>query len=336
MPNMETQSDTDSQTQPPFDAGWLDVGEGHALYYEQCGRRDGPPVLFLHGGPGSGCTPRQRQWFDLQRQRVVFFDQRGCGRSRPRGSVEANTSAHLVADIERLRRHLGVTQWLVVGGSWGAGLALAYAAAHPDACTGLLLRAVFLGRDEDVDWFFQGARQLLPAAWDRLAQQAPQADRAALLVWLARGLDEAPQALHCALAWEAWEASLTRQTEVPARSGLTAQEAAALLDKYRVQSHYLRHGCFWREAPLLQRLAPLAALPSLILHGRQDWICRPQAAWDLHRSLPASRLHWVAQAGHNPYQAGMAQSLRTALALHATHGDFSAWDGDAMAQESHP
>ena len=147
----------------PFDTGLLDVGNGHRLYYEQCGRRDGAPLLFLHGGPGSGCSPRHRQLFDPA-YRTVLFDQRGCGRSQPRGSVQSNTSAHLLADIERLRRHLGIARWRVVGGSWGGGLALAYAAAHPDACAALVLRAPFLGRRCDLDWFFRDARQLMPDA----------------------------------------------------------------------------------------------------------------------------------------------------------------------------
>ena len=172
----------------PFNTGWLDVGQGHRIYFEQSGLPTGLPVVFLHGGPGSGCSPRQRQLFDPARFHLVLFDQRGCGRSEPQGSLQANTSEHLIADIERLRRHLGVARWLVVGGSWGAGLALAYAAAHPAACLGLVLRGAFLGRTSDLDWFFQQARQMLPDAWTSLAAQAPAAAQGDLLRWLSAGL----------------------------------------------------------------------------------------------------------------------------------------------------
>lgn len=319
----------------PWMTDWLDVGDGHRLYLEQCGQPEGAPVLFLHGGPGSGCSPRHRQLFDPDRCRVVLFDQRGCGRSQPRGSVQANTSAHLVADIERLRRQLGIERWLVVGGSWGAGLALAYAAAHPAACAGLIVRGVFLGRPSDLDWFFRQAGALLPAAWAALAELAPPAARADLLRWLHAGL-QGEQALRYASAWEAWEASLAQQQAVLARTGLTPDEAAALVDKYRVQSHYLTHGCFWGESDLLARARGLAAVPTAILHGRLDTICRPQAALDLHQQLPGSRLQWVEGCGHSPFEPAMARALAQAVSHHATHGDFTAWGRGFAPAEASP
>jgi proline iminopeptidase len=319
----------------PWMTDWLDVGDGHRLYYEQCGQPGGDPVLFLHGGPGSGCSPRHRQLFDPARCRVVLFDQRGCGRSQPRGSVQANTSAHLVADIERLRQQLGIERWLVVGGSWGAGLALAYAAAHPAACAGLIVRGVFLGRPSDLDWFFRQAGALLPGAWAALAAQAPADAQADLLGWLHAGL-QGEQALRYAAAWEAWEASLSQQQRVPARTGLTPDEAAALVDKYRVQSHYLSHGCFWGETDLLARARGLAAVPSAILHGRLDTICRPQAAQDLHQQLPGSRLQWVEGCGHSPFEPAMARALTQAVAHHATHGDFTRWGSGLATVEASP
>lgn len=311
----------------PFGTGWLEVGDGHRLYYEQCGSTQGLPVVFLHGGPGSGCSSRQRQLFDPQRCRVVLFDQRGCGRSLPRGTVQANTSAYLEADIEHLRRHLGVERWLVVGGSWGAGLALAYAAAHPAACLGLVLRGVFLGRPSDLDWFFQQARQFLPDAWEALAQQAPLAARGDLLRWLSAGLqDGQPQeALARASAWAAWEAAMSQHQHVTQRPGLSQADAEALVDKYRVQSHYLMNRCFWGDVGLLERARGLASVPTAILHGREDWICRPQAAWELHQNLPGSRLQWVDGCGHSPFEPGMAQALKKAVQHHAIHGDFTTW-----------
>ncbi len=312
----------------PYDAGWLDVGDGHRIYYEQCGRPDGFPVVFLHGGPGSGCSPRHRQLFDPQRCRVILLDQRGCGRSVPRGALHGNTSDKLVADIEHLRLHLGIERWLVAGGSWGAGLALAYAAAHPACCLGLVLRAVFLGRVSDLDWFFQQARQLLPDAWEALAQQAPLAARGNLLRWLSAGLqgNQLQEALARAKAWAAWEAALSQsQCVAPGPELAAGAAAAAMVDKYRVQSHYLMNGCFWGDVGLLERARSLASVPTAILHGRLDWICRPQAAWELHASLPGSRLQWVDGCGHSLFEPAMARALTQAVLHHATHGDFTTW-----------
>ena len=327
---MDANASPDLQRQPMelITSGLLEVGDGHRLYYEQCGAAAGLPVVLLHGGPGGSCSPRHRELFDLSRCQLTLFDQRGCGRSLPRGALQANSSDRLVADIEKLRQHLGIERWLVAGGSWGAGLALAYAAAHPSACLGLLLRGVFLGRPSDLDWFFQQARQLLPDAWDALARQAPQAARGDLLAWLHQGLhgDQPQAALSRAIAWEAWESSVSQRRNVSSRSDApAAEDAAALLDKYRLQSHYLANGCFWGEAPLLARTPALARLPTAILHGRLDWICRPEAAWDLHSSLPNSRLQWLDGCGHSPFEPAMARALRQAVSHFATHGNFAAW-----------
>ena len=317
-------------------SGLLAVGDGHQIYYEQCGLAAGIPVVFLHGGPGGGCSARHRELFDLTRYRVTLFDQRGCGRSLPRGAVQANSSDTLIADIERLRRHLGFERWLVFGGSWGAGLALAYAAAHRTACLGLVLRGVFLGRASDLDWFFQQARQFLPDAWALLAAQAPHAAREDLLPWLHAGLHGSdPQlALSQALAWEAWESSVSqRQNASPRSTPPSAEEAAALLAKYRVQSFYLTHGCFWGDSALLTRAQTLASVPTAILHGRLDWVCRPQAAWDLHQCLPGSRLQWLETCGHSPFEPAMSQALGQAMAHFADHRNFACW-GQSFAAES--
>jgi proline iminopeptidase len=315
----------------PYDTGWLDVGAGHRIYFEQCGLPEGLPVLFLHGGPGSGCSPRHRQLCDPAHCRVVLFDQRGCGRSQPRGALQANTSEHLVADIEVLRRRLGIERWLVVGGSWGAGLALAYAAAHPAACLGLVLRGVFLGRASDLDWFFQQARQLLPDAWATLVQEAPMSDRADVLRWLGTGLlgDQPQVALTRAQAWQAWENAMSeRRTVAPPSGNLPDEAAAALVDKYRVQSHYLVHGCFWGEEGLLARAKALAAVPTAILHGRLDWVCRPQAAWELHRGMPGSRLQWVEACGHSLFEPAMTLAWVQTIGHFLTHASFAGWGAD--------
>lgn len=315
----------------PTASGMLDVGDGHSVYYEQCGQDNGLSIVFLHGGPGSGCSPRHRQLFDLTRYRVIFFDQRGCGRSLPQGSVLANSSEHLIADIEKLREHLGIKRWLLVGGSWGAGLALGYAAAHPVACLGLVLRGVFLGRASDMNWFFQQAGQLLPEAWAAFALHAPHDKRADMLRWLYDELHhgQPTQALKAACAWEAWETAVIQRNSAVPRSALpTDQEAQTLLNKYCVQSHYLMNDCFWGDRGLLERARSLAEVPTAILHGRLDWCCLPLAAWDLHMNLPGSRLTWLDNCGHSPFEPDMAQALSDAVSHFATHGHFSIWGND--------
>lgn len=315
----------------PYAAELLAVGDGHRIYYEECGLASGMPVVFLHGGPGSGCSARHRQLFDPALCRVILLDQRGCGRSLPRGELQGNSTDRLVADIEQLRLHLGIGRWLVFGGSWGAGLALAYAVEHPESCLALVLRGVFLGRPSDLDWFFQYAGQLLPDAWDALAANAPAAARADLLRWLAAGVlgDEPQQALLCAVAWEAWEAALSqRQMVAPRFSPPAADAAAALLQKYRLQSHYLLNACFWNGAELLQRTQGLGTIPAAILHGRLDWICQPQAAWDLHHSLPGSRLQWLDDCGHSPFDPAMTKALAQAVRHFSRDGNFARWGRD--------
>jgi proline iminopeptidase len=289
----------------PYANALFGVGDGHRLYVEQCGNPVGVPMVYLHGGPGSGCAPRHRQFFHPALCRVVLFDQRGCGRSQPRGALHHNHTDALVQDLDTLREHLGLARWLVVGGSWGAGLALAYAAAHRDACLGLVLRGVFLGRDTDVDGFFQGGTPLQE---------------------LHAGLHgpDATVALACALAWEAWEQSRSQQREVaPRRLDLAAPDAAQLVDKYRIQSHYLVNHCFRNGAGFLPPVGLLAGLPIAILHGRNDTICRPQAAQDLHQHLPGSRLQWVEGCGHDPFEPGNAAALVATIEHFATHGTFA-------------
>jgi proline iminopeptidase len=268
----------------------------------------------------------------------VLFDQRGCGRSLPRGALQHNTTDALLKDIETLRRQLGIARWLVVGGSWGAGLALAYAAAHPQACLGLVLRGVFLGRATDIAWFFQGAAQRLPQAWQPLADHVPESDANGVLAGLHAGLHghDSVVALACALAWEAWEQSLSKRHKVaPRLLAPHSAEGALLIDKYRIQSHYLVHQCFRTRAGLLPDRASLAGLPTAILHGRLDWICRPQAAAELHQRLPGSRLQWVEGGGHNPFEPANAAALLATIRHFATHGNFRHW-GSAFPVPSTP
>jgi proline iminopeptidase len=320
----------------PFNTGYLPLSDGHSMFYEQSGNLEGTPVLFLHGGPGGGCSPLHRSLFDASRCRIIMFDQRGCGRSLPLGTLENNTSADLVADIERLRIHLDLDRWLVTGGSWGAGLALAYAAAHPEACTGLVLRGVFLGRPSDANWFFHGARDLMPDAWHALAEDVPIANRSDLLAWFNQGLHSSSESERLAFAqvWQRWENALSQARLIPISNiNPGSREAARLIDKYRLQSHYLMHDCFWVDPPLLERLNVLAQLPVAILHGRLDWICRPSAAWDLYQCLPNSRLMWLDQCGHSAFDPVMTQALISVVSHFLDHGHFAAWGLAKKEQE---
>ena len=310
----------------PFAQGFLPEQDGHAVYFEQCGNPAGVPMVFLHGGPGSGCMPRHRQFFDPRSTHAILWDQRGCGRSRAGDPLAHNTTAQLVADMERLRSALGLETWWVVGGSWGAGLALAYAAAHPQRCRGLVLRGTFLARCADIAWFFQDAAQLLPDAWWDFARHLPPAQRGAMARHVPDQLlhAEPARALILAKAWSAWEAALTERRASLPPSAASASDAAVLA-KYRLQSHYLAAQCFFPPQGALAGCAALGDMAVALLHGRLDWICRPQSAWDVHQALPGSRLRWIDQAGHSPYEPSMAAALVSAIAHAAEHGHFRHW-----------
>jgi proline iminopeptidase len=271
----------------PFRTQDLPVGDGHVLHVQEFGRPDGQPALVLHGGPGSGCSPLLRRFFDPARYRVICADQRGAGLSRPRGGIEHNTTAHLLADLRRLRAHLGIARWLVVGGSWGAALALAHAADDPQAIAGLLLRSSFLAREQDIRAFYGE-----PADCRRVALEWRQREQ------VASGLDaDTP----------------------PADKTLDA-----LIDRYRVQSHYLMHRC-WLNAPtLLERCEVMPRVPTLLLHSRDDRVCPPDGAAALHARLPHGTLRWVDGAGHDPSHPAMATAMVEALDRYATQRRFGA------------
>jgi proline iminopeptidase len=300
----------------------LAVGGGHVLRVQEFGHAGGIAAVLLHGGPGSGSSPLLRRFFDPARYRVVCIDQRGAGASRPRGSTAHNRSTDLLDDLRRVRALLDLKHWLVVGGSWGATLALAHAAAEPAAVAGLLLRASFLARREDIEWFFQGAARDAPQAWRSFAAAAPPAQRAALLPWLAEQLNSsaAAPAAPAALAWWRWEQALAGVA--PASSEPDDEALAALVDRYRIQAHYLSHDCWFAEPPLLDRCAALPRVPTLLLHSRDDRVCRPEGAHALHARLPHSRLQWIDGAGHDPAHPAMAAAMRAALDRYAERGHF--------------
>lgn len=302
---------------PPWRSQQWPVGQGHALRVQEFGHADGIPALVLHGGPGSGCSPLLRRVFDPRRYRVICVDQRGAGHSTPGGATRHNSTPDLLGDLRRLRLHLGLPGWLVVGGSWGATLALLHAADEPQAVAALLLRSSFLARAEDIDGFFQGAARLLPEAWQAFAASAPEAHRGKLLGWLAQVFrqGDAHSQQAAAAAWWAWEQALCG-TLAPLPQGAALQ---ALVDRYRVQSHYLQQGCFL-EAPLLQRCAGVPPVPTLLLHADNDRVCRPEGALALHAQLPHAALRWVSAAGHDAGHPAMVAATVQALDGYAHSG----------------
>jgi proline iminopeptidase len=309
---------------PPLHSHALPVGGGHVLHAQEHGRVDGVPALVLHGGPGSGCSPLLRRFFDPAHYRIVCVDQRGAGSSTPRGAIENNTTVHLLEDLRRVRERLGIARWLVVGGSWGATLAVAHAAREPGAVAGLLLRASFLARREDIDGFFACTSDDEAPAWQRFATAVGNGPHEPLLPKLAdtfAGSDRAA-CRPLALAWWRWEQRLATGAEP---TGAPADAALdALVDRYRVQSHYLRHQC-WLDTPsLLERCAQLPRVPTLLLHGRSDRVCPPAGALALQQCLPHATLRWVDGAGHDPAHPAMAAAMVEALAGWAAHGDFGA------------
>jgi len=311
-----------------FDSGWLEVGHGHRVHYEQAGNPGGIPVVLLHGGPGSGSRPRQRVFYDAEQFRIVQFDQRGCGRSEPMGETAHNSTALLVADIERLREHLGIGRWLVSGGSWGSTLAAIYSAQHCDQVSGVLLRAVFLAERADLDWYFGGSSAVSPEAYDRFMAEIARRWRRRVLTYLDRALKggDADKALRLATAWMAYEATINGDDPGAARPvAPPAGGGTALCAKYRVQAHYLSRRCFLERGAVLRALAELSALPVAIIHGTRDLICLPRAGWRAHRACPGSRLAWAAGAGHDPFHPAMDSLTRAALASFAANGNFSRW-----------
>lgn len=295
----------------PYRAEHYAVDDIHSLYVEEVGTSSGIPALFLHGGPGAGCEPYHRRFFDPQRYRVILFDQRGAGRSTPHATLERNTTWDLVADIEKLREHLGIDRWLVFGGSWGSTLALAYAQRHPDRVSGLILRGIFLCRADEIGWFYQrGASRLFPDYWqDFLEPVAPQ-DRGDMLRAYHRlltGEDEVGR-LAAAKAWSLWEGrtATLRPDKSVADHFLQPRVALSLA---RIESHYFVNDAFLEPDQLLQDAGRLDGIPGVIVHGRYDVICPLENAWALHEVWPGSELAIIADAGHSAAEPGIRRRL---------------------------
>ena len=296
----------------PFDSGFLAVDDQHRLYYEQCGNPEGKPVVILHGGPGAGCGPRMRCFHDPARYRMVLFDQRGSGRSTPHAELAGNTTWDLVADIEALRRHLGIERWQVFGGSWGSTLALAYAQAHPGPVTELVLRGIFMLRRWELEWFYQqGASRLFPDAWQHYLAAIPPGERHDLMSAYYRRLTSPDEAvrLAAARAWSVWEASTSFLRQDPAFMQ-SHEDPAFALAFARIECHYFVHGGFFEaDDQLLRDAHRLKGIPGVIAHGRYDVVCPIQNAWDLHQAWPDSRLEIGPTSGHSAFEPELTDIL---------------------------
>jgi proline iminopeptidase len=295
----------------PFDSGRLDVGDGHALYWEVCGNPAGKPAVFLHGGPGAGCSPEHRRLFDPDKYCVLLFDQRGCGRSTPHASIEANTTWHLVADIERLRTMRSIDKWLVFGGSWGSTLALAYAQRHVERVTELIVRGIFTVRREELLWYYQeGASWLFPDEWDHFVAPIPAGERGDLMGAYHRrltGPDQKTQ-IEAAVAWSRWEGRTITLLPDAAVDGVHSDPHYALAFS-RIENHYFVNNGFLEHRQLLRDAGRLRGIPGVIVQGRYDIATPAKTAWELHQAWPEAEFHLVTDAGHAFSEPGILTRL---------------------------
>ena len=301
----------------PYATGRLSVSPLHELYWEESGNPRGKPVVFLHGGPGGGTDPKMRRFFDPKRYRIVLFDQRGCGKSTPHASLEANTTWDLVADIEALRIDRGIEKWLVFGGSWGSTLALAYAETHPERVTELVLRGIFMLRRWELEWFYQdpnGAGALFPDLWEEYVKPIPPSERGDMMNAYHRRLTSGDPAtvLAAARSWSIWEGatSYLRHTAEDLAHFDDATFAAAFA---RIECHFFVNGGFFRrDAQLLEDVGRIRHIPAVIVQGRYDMVCPMKSAWDLHRAWPEADLRIVPDAGHAAMEPGNVHELVSA------------------------
>jgi proline iminopeptidase len=296
----------------PNRSGWLRVSPVHQIYWEESGNPRGKPAVFVHGGPGAGADPRSGQFFDPKRYRIVVFDQRGCGRSRPHANLEDNPTWHLVSDMEQLRRHLGIERWLVFGGSWGSTLALAYSQAHPRRVSELVLRGIFMLRKWEIDWFYQdGASALFPDRWEHYVAAIPPRERADLVGAFYRRLTSPNRAtrVRAARAWSIWEAATSHLQTDEANIDKWGEEKFAVAVA-RIECHYfVNKGFMRREDQLLRGVAKIRDIPAVIVQGRYDVVCPIRTAWDLHQRWPEADFRIVPDAGHSALEPGITHEL---------------------------
>lgn len=312
----------------PYETGMIDVGDGHVLYYERSGTHGAKPAVFLHGGPGGGISAKHRQLFDPTLYDVMLFDQRGCGRSTPHAGLEANTTWHLVADMERLRALMGVAQWLVFGGSWGSSLALAYAQTHPGRVSELVLRGIFTVRKAELDWYYQhGASEVFPDLWEAFLAPIPPDERHDLRTAYHRRLtgEDEQVRLQAAAAWSLWEG---RTISLLPDSSITAgfSDPQFALAFARIENHYFVHGAWLEEGQIIRDAGRLRGIRSTIVQGRYDMVCPARTAYDLHQAWPEADFHLVEGAGHAYSEPAILDRLiRTTdrYALEANSGSIS-------------
>ncbi|MBF4463121.1 MULTISPECIES: prolyl aminopeptidase [unclassified Rathayibacter] len=300
----------------PYDSGMLDVGDGHQLYWEVSGNPDGKPVVFLHGGPGAGTSPVHRQLFDPEKYRIILFDQRMCGRSTPHASepeadLSTTTTWYLVADIERLREHLGIERWLVLGGSWGSALALAYCETHPQRVTEIVLRGIFTLRRAELEWFYEGgAAAVYPDLWEEYTSVVPASERGSFIEAYYRLLHDPDPSVHgpAGVAWTTWEASTITLLRRPDLIEQWSDPAFALAFA-RIENHFFVHHGWFEEGQLIRDSAVLRDIPAVIVQGRYD-MCTPAfTAWDLHRAWPEADFRLIPDAGHAFDEPGILDAL---------------------------
>lgn len=294
-----------------FENKFLKTGDFHEVYYEVCGNPKGEPVVFLHGGPGSGCNPTQRRFFDPAHYLIVLIDQRGCGRSKPLGATTQNTTDDLVADIDAIRIALGIKQWLVFGGSWGSTLALAYATQYPENVTGLILRGIFLSRPSELDWFLGAVQAFFPEPWEALCAFLPPDKRRNPLNAYEQLIfsEDLNTSIPAAVSWNAFESSIMSLLPRQANSS-TPINGEVELARARVQIHYIKNHCFVGNRDLLAEVQErLAHIPTTIIQGRYDMVCPPVTAWELSRAMPHAELHIIQDAGHSAMEAGISSAL---------------------------
>lgn len=295
----------------PYVTHSLQVDGRHTLHLEECGNPNGLPVVFLHGGPGAGCEPYHRRFFNPDKYRIILFDQRGCGRSRPHADLVDNTTWELVADMEKIRQHLAVERWLLFGGSWGSTLGLAYAQQHPEQVLGLVLRGIFLCRPHEIKWFYQqGASRIFPDYWNDFVAPVGEQDRHHMLEAYHELLtgDNEVQRMAAAKAWSVWEgrtATLLPDEAVVNHFG----DPHTALSMARIECHYFVNDAFLEPDQLLRGMARLQGIPGVIVHGRYDMICPLENAWQLHELWPDSELNIIPDAGHSAAEAGVTSAL---------------------------
>lgn len=295
----------------PYASGMLDVGDGHSLYWERCGTPGAKPAVMLHGGPGAGCSPNHRRQFDPARYDVLLFDQRGCGRSTPHASLDANTTWHLVDDIERLRTMAAIDRWLVFGGSWGSTLSLAYAETHPERVTELVLRGIFLFEPNELDWLYRyGASELYPDGWDDFLAPLPEGERADPVAGYHKLLtgDDAAAQMAAARAWSRWEAlTVTLLPNARMIAEVTSDKHA--LEIARIENHYMVHRGWLEDKQLRRDAGRLKGIPGVIVQGRHDCCTPPRAAWELKRVWPEVELQIIPDGGHLYSEPGILDGL---------------------------